>query len=204
MRLSRSALLYIAAGLCAIAAALFFVLGGPAGQGPAATVETTALAALREGDMKKLNFHSTPKPVSQAAFIREDGGDGRLSDYEGRFVLLNFWATWCAPCRKEMPMLAALQSEYGGERFEVVTLATGRNPQPAIEAFFEEIGVDNLPLHRDPKQAVAGEMGVLGLPITVIVDPHGREIARLQGEADWNSDSARALIKALIAPDADG
>ena len=185
MRLSRSALLYIAAGLCAIAGAGFVLFGGvdtprQAATTPAAepdalpAADMAALAGLRQGDMKKLNFHEEPKPVSDLAFVTADGGEGHLSDYRGKYMLLNFWATWCAPCRKEMPMLAQLQRDYGGDAFEVVTLATGRNAPPAIKAFFAEIGVDNLPMHRDPQQAIAREMGVLGLPITVIVDPEGR------------------------------
>lgn len=95
-------------------------------------------------------------------------------------------------------MLAALQDEFGGDKFEVVTLATGRNSPVGIQKFFDEIGVTNLPRHQDPKQAIARDMGVLGLPITVLIDPDGNEIARLQGDADWNSESAKAIIGALI------
>jgi thiol-disulfide isomerase/thioredoxin len=165
-----------------------------------AMADTSTLEALRSGDMKKLTFHAEPKPASSSAFALADGaGEGRLSDYTGKYVLLNFWATWCAPCRKEMPMLAALQTEFGGDRFEVVTLATGRNSPTGIQKFFDEIGVSNLPRHQDPKQAVARDMAVLGLPITVILNPEGQEIARLRGDADWNSDSARAIIAALLA-----
>lgn len=163
-----------------------------------ASADMSAVAALRDGDMKKLSFHEVAKPVSGQTYTREDGSEGRLADYEGKYILLNFWATWCAPCRKEMPMLADLQTELGGETFEVVTLATGRNAPPAMKKFFEEIGVDNLPLHRDPKAAIGREMGVFGLPITVILNPTGEEIARLQGDADWSSDSAKAILQALI------
>lgn len=95
-------------------------------------------------------------------------------------------------------MLSALQTEFGGDNFEVLTLATGRNNPAGIVKFFDEIGVDNLPRHQDPKQALAREMGIFGLPITVILDPEGREIARLRGDADWNSDSAKAIIAALV------
>jgi hypothetical protein len=98
-----------------------------------------------------------------------------------------------------MPQLADLQTQMGSEDFQVVTIATGRNPRPAMEAFFDEIGVDNLPLHADPRQGLARDMGVLGLPVTVILDREGLEIARLQGDAHWNSDSAMAIITALIA-----
>lgn len=164
-----------------------------------ALADTASLEALRDGDMKKLSFHSQPKPVSETEFTLADGaGNGSLADYRGKHILLNFWATWCAPCRKEMPMLAALQDEFGGDKFEVVTLATGRNSPVGIQKFFDEIGVTNLPRHQDPKQAIARDMGVLGLPITVLIDPDGNEIARLQGDADWNSESAKAIIGALI------
>lgn len=201
MRLSRSVLLYLALGLGAIAVALFFVLSEssrPVSKAPMR--DYSALAATREGDMKKLSFHSEPKATSAKTFTAEGSSDATLADFKGKHILLNFWATWCAPCRKEMPMLAELQSEFGGDDFAVVTLATGRNPLPAIETFFEEIGVENLPMHRDPKQQIARDMGVLGLPITVILDPAGREIARLQGDAHWSDDNAKALIKGLLEP----
>lgn len=96
-------------------------------------------------------------------------------------------------------MLSELQTELGGEDFEVVTIATGRNAPPAMKKFFEEIAVDNLPLHADPKMTLSRSMGVLGLPVTVILDRDGSEIARLQGDADWNSDSAKSILKTLIA-----
>jgi thiol-disulfide isomerase/thioredoxin len=167
----------------------------------AAMADTAALEALREGDMKKLMFHSAPEPAPQVEFEREDGSSATLAAYQGRHVVVNFWATWCAPCRVEMPMLSNLQAEMGSDDFEVVTIATGRNPPPAMKAFFDEIGVDNLPLHRDPKSALARQMGIFGLPITVILDPQGREIARLQGDAHWDSKSAKAIIAALIEGD---
>jgi thiol-disulfide isomerase/thioredoxin len=183
MRILRSALLYLSLALGANAAI--------AGMDEA--------AALRQGSMKKLTFHSEPREVSGAKFVlADDAGTGRLSDYKGKYVVLNFWATWCAPCRKEMPTLSALQSAYGGDRFQVVTIATGRNRPKAIVKFFAEAGVDNLPRHRDPKQALAREMAVFGLPTTLILDPEGREIARMVGDAEWDSDSAMAIIAALI------
>ena len=95
-------------------------------------------------------------------------------------------------------MLSELQSELGGETFEVITLATGRNAPPAMKKFFKDINVDNLPLHRDPKQKIARDMGVLGLPITVILNRSGEEIARLRGDADWSSQSAKDILSAVI------
>ena len=163
----------------------------------AAHADIAAAEAAREGTMKKLLF-SEPMEVSGESFTDPDGGEYQLSDFAGKHVVLNFWATWCAPCRKEMPMLSELQSEFGGETFEVVTIATGRNSVPGIRKFFDEVGVDNLPLYLDPKSALGRDMAVLGLPITVILDPEGREIARMRGDAEWNSDSAKAVIRALI------
>lgn len=156
-------------------------------------------ADLREGDMQKLVFHEAPMASSEAVFFAEDGQELTLADYAGKITLVNFWATWCAPCRAEMPTLSGLQEALGGEGFEVLTVATGRNDRAGMERFFDEIGVENLPMHTDPKQALARSMGVLGLPITVILDREGREIARLQGDADWNSPSAQAVLHAVIA-----
>ncbi|MEM9967734.1 MAG: TlpA disulfide reductase family protein [Pseudomonadota bacterium] len=165
----------------------------------AALANTVDIAALREGDMKKLVIHAAPKPTSSAAFDLEDnGGKTTLADYQGKYVLVNFWATWCAPCRKEMPQLNALQKEFGGADFEVLTIAAGRNSPAGIMKFFEEAGIDSLPRHQDPKQALASEMGVFGLPITVLIDPEGNEIARLRGDAEWDSDSAKAIVGALL------
>nr|WP_281502102.1 TlpA disulfide reductase family protein [Loktanella sp. F6476L] len=161
--------------------------------------DVSTFEALREGDMRKLNFHSEPKPASDETFVGEDGSEMTFDAYEGQFAVVNFWATWCAPCRAEMPQLADLQDQLGSDEFSVVTIATGRNPRPAMERFFDEIEVDNLPLHADPRSTLARDMGVLGLPVTLILDPEGREIARLQGDAHWNSDSAIAILEAIMA-----
>ena len=177
----------------ALAAAVYMGLGASAN-----AADPAALEALREGDMQKLKVHPAPVSVPARDFTDFDGASLNLDDYLGKVVLLNFWATWCAPCRKEMPMLADLQTELGGEDFEVVTLATGRNPAPSMTRFFESIGVDNLPLHRDPDQAIARGVRVLGLPTTVILDREGREIARLEGDADWSGESAKAILQAMI------
>ena len=156
--------------------------------------------ALRDGDMRKLIFHDAPEAVPNASFDLADGaGTASLDDWQGKWVLLNFWATWCAPCRHEMPMLSDLQTEFGGDAFEVLTIATGRNRPQAIQKFFDEISVSNLPRHQDPKQKLASQMGIFGLPITVLINPDGKEVARMRGDADWSSDSAKAIIAALIA-----
>lgn len=178
-RLSVTAVLYMGLSLSANAA------------------DWSSVEALREGDLKKLIF-ADPVAAPTVEFTDFDGAPMTLADYKGKIVLLNFWATWCGPCRAEMPMLSELQAELGGDNFDVVTVATGRNPPPAMTRFFDSINVDNLPLHRDPQQALAREMGVLGLPMTMILDRDGNEIARLRGDAHWSSDSAKAIVTALI------
>lgn len=167
------------------------------GANTASAADTATLEALRDGSMKKLVFQSAPKEVSQIPFTDPEGNEHTLADWQGKYVLVNFWATWCAPCRHEMPSLDALQAEFGGEDFAVVTIATGRNAVPAITRFFKEVGVTNLPVLLDPKQQLARDMAVLGLPISVILNPEGQEIARLRGDAEWDSDSAKAIIQAL-------
>ncbi len=165
----------------------------------AASANAGDLSELREGDMRKLVIHSEPAAVSDKAFTTPEGTAHSLAEWQGKVVLVNFWATWCAPCRKEMPSLDALNAEFGGETFAVVPIATGRNAVPAVRKFFEDTEIETLPILLDPKQALSRDMAVLGLPISVILDADGREIARLRGDADWHSDSARAIISALLA-----
>jgi len=172
------------------------------GANAALATDAETLGPLRDGTLKRLILHKEPKPVETVEFqLEDDGGTATLEDYKGKYVLLNFWATWCAPCRKEMPQIAELQDEFGGDRFEVLTLATGRNSPAGIKKFFEDNGIDNLPRHQDPRSDVARKMGVVALPITVILDPDGNEIARLIGDAEWNSDSAKAIVAALVNPE---
>ena len=189
-------LIFAAAAVIGIAGGLYFALGQ--GESPAvAERDFTAFAEMREGDMLKLQFGADRG--SDVEFLSEDGDPLTLAAYEGKHVVLNFWATWCAPCRKEMPHLSELQAELGGDDFEVVTVATGVNQRPAMQRFLAEIGVDNLPLHTDGNSALARDMGVIGLPVTLILDPEGQEVARLIGDADWASDNAKDILRTLIS-----
>ncbi len=165
----------------------------------AATAGEIDFDAAHANGLEKLTAVE-PVAVTDAVFYDPEGGEHRLQDYAGKVVMLNFWATWCAPCREEMPSLEALQTEMGGDDFQVVTLATGRNPLPAIHKFFDEIEVKDLPILLDPKQQIARPMGVMGMPVTVLIDREGRERARLIGGADWSSEAAKQVIRELQAP----
>ncbi|MDP7150097.1 MAG: TlpA disulfide reductase family protein [Paracoccaceae bacterium] len=190
MKFSLRTLLYIVIAAGAIFVGLSFFDNEP-------QTDVAVLEAMREGDMKKLIF-SAPKPMVETVFVGEDGQPMTLGAFRGQYTVLNFWATWCAPCRKEMPTLEALDKAFEGKGLDVVTIATGRNPAPAIDKFFTEIGVENLTKHLDPKQALARDMAVLGLPVTVVLDRDAREIARLTGDADWDAPEAIAILTALV------
>ena len=155
------------------------------------------VAALRDGDMKKLALHEAPVDIPEVVLLDAQDGEHSLSDYKGKWVVLNFWATWCAPCRHEMPSLDRLQAAL--PEIAVVPVATGRNAVAGIERFFGEVGIANLPILRDPRSELARGMGVMGLPVTVILNPEGQEVARLIGDAEWDSDSAKAIMAALVA-----
>ena len=153
--------------------------------------------ALLDGDMKKLMLLDAPVAVPEAVLLDAEDGEHALADYKGKWVVLNFWATWCAPCRREMPSLERLQAAM--PEIAVVPVATGRNAVEGIKRFFEEAGVKTLPILRDPQSQLAHAMGVMGLPVTVILNPDGQEVARLIGDAEWDSDSAKAVLGALVA-----
>lgn len=159
-------------------------------------VQAQDAATLRAGEMLKLAIHA-PQPLPEAVFIDADDAEQPFAQWRGQWVVLNFWATWCAPCRREMPSLQALQQSM--PELAVLPVATGRNAPDGIKRFYDEAGVTALPVLRDPDSLLARQIGVMGLPVTLIVNPEGAEVARLIGDADWNSENARAVIAALMA-----
>ena len=164
-----------------------------------ALADVAAAQALRGEAMKKLGLHAEARTLPEVVLLDLADQPKSLADYRGKWVVLNFWATWCPPCRKEMPGLGRLQADLGDDNFTVVTLATGRNPVTGIVRFFEEAGVQNLPALRDPKSALASQIGIMGLPVTLILNPEGHEVGRMIGDADWDSAEAKAVLAALMA-----
>lgn len=158
----------------------------------AAMADVTAAEAVRAGDMRKLSFHEA-RPLPETELLTLDDEPAALP--EGQWTVLNFWATWCPPCRHEMPSLDRLQAKRPD--VAVVTVATGRNPVPKIRQFFKEAEIGNLTALRDPDQTLARGVGVIGLPVTLILNPEGQIVARLTGDAEWDSPDALAVLDAL-------
>ncbi len=184
------------------AALLYTAIAIGANQAAAGEKDLSHLESLRTGDMRKLVFSGNmpvPSDLDGKIVFDEDGHEIRFASLlAGRPVLINFWATWCPPCRKEMPSLDALAASFPGHDFAVLPVATGKNSVEDILAFFEDIDVSDLPILRDPDMDVARSFGVFGIPTTLILDRSGAVIARLSGDADWDSESARAIVQAII------
>jgi thiol-disulfide isomerase/thioredoxin len=142
--------------------------------------------------------HPTPRPLPDIEFKDREGKDLRLSNFKGKVVLLNVWATWCPPCRREMPTLDRLQGVLGGKDFEVLALSIDRAGVQAVEAFFMEVGVKHLRLYIDQSMAATRKLAVVGLPTTLLIDRAGREVWRYAGAAEWDSDEWMGEIRKAI------
>lgn len=184
--------------------------------GPASAPETAVSASQDEEDAKTsplsgLNkgamaaFVIRPKPLDLPDFSF-DGPEGAMSAaaLKGKVVLLNIWATWCVPCREEMPQLNALQADLGGETFEVVAINVDKNGAEKAKDFLEETGAKDLALYTDPTGKLFATLKAVGMPATLLLDAQGKELGRLVGPADWASPEAKALIEAAIAVSASG
>ncbi|WP_139789223.1 TlpA disulfide reductase family protein [Manganibacter manganicus] len=144
-------------------------------------------------------LHETPVAVPDIRFEDSDGKPRTLADFRGKVVLLNIWATWCAPCRKEMPTLDRLQAELGGPDFEVVALSMDRAGPEQVKKFFAEIGTKHLALNIDVSAKAMFTLGAPGLPMTLLIDRRGEEIGRLIGPAEWDSPEMADFIRGRIA-----
>lgn len=165
-------------------------------------VGTAALVggAKAAGAEKPVPFtvHPSPRAIADIAFRDRDGKEFRLSDFKGKVALLNVWATWCPPCRREMPTLDKLQSMLGGKEFEVIALSIDRGGVHVVEAFFMETGVKHLRLFIDQSMAAMRQISVVGLPTTLLIDREGREVWRYAGAAEWDNDEWLGEIRKRI------
>lgn len=157
----------------------------------------TGLDAFSKGSLKRLTIRAPALPQPSMTFKGPGDQVMSLQDYKGKIVLLNVWATWCAPCVIEMPMLNALQEERGGDNFEVVTISVDRQQYDAAE-FFKKNDLTALTPWHDGTYSLAAKVGAPGLPISIFYNKSGREIARVAGEVDWTSPEARAYIDHLL------
>jgi thiol-disulfide isomerase/thioredoxin len=154
--------------------------------------------------LTRLTVHEAPRPAATSVFVGADGSEHRLTDWPGKVVLVNFWATWCPPCLKEMPSIDRLAGAMEGADFEVLAISTDRGDIGKPTRWFAENGIEHLEVLHDPKMTLAREVALLGQPTTLILDRQGREIARYVGEAEWDSPEAKALIEGIIAETATG
>lgn len=181
----------------ALAAALGVAALSYGGYRLAANLSAQGYKRFAEDGLARLEVLAKPPAQPQAPMRALDGLERTLADYRGKVVLLNLWADWCAPCLRELPSLDRLEAARGGPDFVVLPVAINTDRADA-ESVFKEIRIERLPILL-ATFAFARELGAVGMPVTVLYDPEGRELARLQREADWSSPEALALIDAAIA-----
>lgn len=192
----RRSIVYVAVAIVVVVlGALALIRTGGDGSGP----ETAAaVEALITGQVANFTLNREAKPTARAAFTDADGGAASLADFRGKVVLVNVWATWCAPCVREMPTLDRLEAALGGEDFAVVAISVDRQGLSAVARFYDTHGIADLPPFVDPSYAVPRALGVVGLPTTLLLDRAGHEIGRLVGGAEWDSPEAIALIRHFV------
>jgi thiol-disulfide isomerase/thioredoxin len=180
-------------------------LTGNAGADPAckASVEIARrMAPLAHGEVAAVAVANAPKSLPLLTFKDGSGTTKSLADWRGRTVLLNLWATWCVPCRKEMPALDALQGKLGGADFEVVSINIDTRDTDKPKDWLRKVGVNTLAYYADNSAKVFQDLKVIGkafgMPTTLIVDPNGCELAVLAGPAEWASDDAVKLLTAAL------
>jgi len=191
------------AALSALAAfaAVYVMLGRPDNE--SRTDQTSqagkvGVKALSTGAMTTFVFKKAPTPLPDVRFLNGKGETVSLADWRGKVVLLNLWATWCAPCREEMPALSRLQKQLGSDKFQVVTLAVDKAGLEGARKFFKDNKIEGLELFADPTARDGTQLKVIGMPTTILIDAEGREIGRLIGPAAWDKPEAKRLIEAYL------
>jgi thiol-disulfide isomerase/thioredoxin len=161
------------------------------------------IAPLARGEVAALTVAAKPFRVPELSFRDAEGRERMLKEWRGRFVLLNLWATWCVPCRKEMPALEALEGKLGGQDFQVVAINIDTRDPDKPKAWLKEVGISRLAYFADPEAKVFQDLKAagraFGMPTTLLIDPQGCEIANLAGPAEWSSDDALKLVQTAKA-----
>jgi thiol-disulfide isomerase/thioredoxin len=206
---ARTARIGAAAGAVAavLAAGVYVTLGGQ-GNGAfapecrAAQAQAAALDPLVGGEIAGFAVAARPEKLSDLAFAGADGAPKTLADFSGKVALVNLWATWCVPCRQEMPALDQLQQALGGDEFQVVPVSIDIGDPGRPAAFLASIGVKNLPLYTDRTTKIfedlKGKGLALGLPVTVLLDRNGCSLGHINGPAEWDSADGQKLIEAAV------
>jgi thiol-disulfide isomerase/thioredoxin len=157
------------------------------------------LSATELPPFAKFIVEASPQPLPELEFVDTKGAPIHLASYRGKVLLINFWATWCVPCVKEMPTLDSLQAQRGGDKFAVITISLDRNGEKLVPKFFADKALKFLPQILDPQSRSMKPFALKGLPTSLLVDAQGLVLGRLAGEADWASEAALSLIDAAIA-----
>lgn len=191
--------------LVAGAGAALYGIGAQSANDPACAADAATLARMKplaKGEVAAVLVPDAPRPVPNLSFEDGAGAKRSLADFRGKVVLLNLWATWCAPCRKEMPALDRLQQRFGGPDFDVVAVSIDVRDPEKPKKFLADIGVKGLPFFVDPSGKIFQELRsvgrAVGMPTTLLLDRSGCEIGYLPGPAEWSSPDAEALISAAI------
>lgn len=143
-------------------------------------------------------LHDEPQPVVNVRFVTEDGTRKDMESLRDKVLLVNVWATWCVPCREEMPTLDALQAELGSNRFEVVALSIDRAGPKVVRRFYDEIGVKHLKIYVDDTMLAATALRTVGLPTTILINADGQELGRLVGPAEWDDPEMVSFLQGFI------
>ena len=179
-----------------------YILCGAAAALALPATATPSLAGVKpdmaRGAMDRFKLARTPKPLPDLEILNADDKPMKLSDFKGRVVLLNFWATWCAPCVKEMPSLDRLQAEFTKDRFLIVPLSIDGPTKPKVAPFYRDQKLDNLGIYFDKGRKTMQGLDVTLLPTSILVDAQGRELGRIEGDADWDMPESITLMEAAI------
>jgi thiol-disulfide isomerase/thioredoxin len=158
-----------------------------------------ATVAAAQPPPKNFILHEAPKPIAAITFEDDQGRQRNLAEFRGKIVLLNIWATWCGPCRREMPSLDRLQELVGGADFEVIALSIDRGGLEAVRKFYTDVGVRKLAIYTDSSGKATRELATVGVPATLLIDRAGRELGRLLGSAEWDEPDIVQFLKRFIA-----